>query len=217
MNKNLTEVIFILDQSGSMYGLEKDTIGGFNNLIDKQKKEEGEALVSVVLFNHETEMVYDRVPIDQVEPMNEAQYRPGGCTALLDAVGETIKNTKFIHKHIRKEDVPAKTMIIITTDGYENSSTKYDYRDVKKLIEMQKKEGWEFIFLGANIDVTEVANRVGIDSRRAVKYKCDDVGTRTNFQALGDVVSAMRTSRNTMEFEARIEGWDEAIREYNEE
>ena len=197
MKKDLTEVVFILDKSGSMSGLESDTIGGFNSLIEKQKKEEGEALISVVLFNDESHVIYDRVPIAKVEPMNDKQYFVGGCTALLDAIGGAIHHIGNVHKYAREEDRPEKTLFIITTDGMENSSRKYTYDKVKKLVEKQKeKYGWEFLFLGANIDAIDVAGRFGIGADRAVNYECDEEGTRHNFESLGKMVTGARRARS---------------------
>lgn len=152
MKKGLTELVFVLDRSGSMSGLESDTIGGFNSLIDKQKKEEGEAVISAVLFDDTTEVLYDRVPLDKIEPMNDRQYYVRGCTALLDAVGGAIHHIGNVHKYAREEDRPEKTLFIITTDGMENASRRYTYEKVKHMLERQKaKYGWEFLFLGANI------------------------------------------------------------------
>ena len=197
MKKDLTEVVFILDKSGSMSGLESDTIGGFNSLIEKQKKEEGEALISVVLFNDESNVIYDRVPIAKVEPMNDKQYFVGGCTALLDAIGGAIHHIGNVHKYAREEDRPEKTLFIITTDGMENSSRKYTYDKVKKLVEKQKeKYGWEFLFLGANIDAIDVAGRFGIGADRAVNYECDIEGTRHNYECLGKMVTGARRARS---------------------
>ena len=153
MKKNLTELVFILDRSGSMAGLESDTIGGFNAMIEKQKKEPGNALVSTVLFDHERKVIHDRQDIQQVEPMTDRDYYVGGCTALLDAVGCAIHHIGNVHKYAREEDRPEKTLFVITTDGMENASRQYSYDKLKKLIRRQKeKYGWEFIFLGANID-----------------------------------------------------------------
>ena len=197
MKKDLTEVVFILDKSGSMSGLESDTIGGFNSLIEKQKKEEGEALISVVLFNDESNVIYDRVPIAKVEPMNDKQYFVGGCTALLDAIGGAIHHIGNVHKYVREEDRPEKTLFIITTDGMENSSHKYTYDKVKKLVEKQKeKYGWEFLFLGANIDAIDVAGRFGIGADRAVNYECDEEGTRHNYECIGKMVTGARRARS---------------------
>ena len=197
MRKDLTEVVFILDKSGSMSGLESDTIGGFNSLIEKQKKEEGEALISVVLFNDESNVIYDRVPVGKVEPMNDKQYFVGGCTALLDAIGGAIHHIGNVHKYAREEDRPEKTLFIITTDGMENSSRKYSYDKVKKLVEKQKKTyGWEFLFLGANIDAIEEAERFGINADRAVNYECDGAGTQHNFDCLNVMMTGARRARS---------------------
>ena len=193
MRKGLTEVVFILDRSGSMSGLEADTIGGFNSMIAKQKKEEGEAYISTVLFDDQTEVLYDRVPIQRVEPMNDNQYYVRGCTALLDALGGAIHHIGNVHKYAREEDRPEKTLFIITTDGMENASHKYSYDKVKKMVERQKKEyGWEFLFLGANIDAIEVAGRFGIAANRAINYKCDSKGTQLNYEVLSRAVSEFR-------------------------
>ena len=193
MRKGLTEVVFILDRSGSMSGLEADTIGGFNSMIEKQKKEEGEAYISTVLFDDQTEVLYDRVPIQRVEPMNDNQYYVRGCTALLDALGGAIHHIGNVHKYAREEDRPEKTLFIITTDGMENASHKYSYDKVKKMVERQKKEyGWEFLFLGANIDAIEVAGRFGIAANRAINYKCDSKGTQLNYEVLSRTVSEFR-------------------------
>ncbi len=193
MNKNLTELVFILDRSGSMSGLEADTIGGFNSLIEKQKKEDGEAFVSVVLFDDCTDVIYDRTPIRKVEPMSDRQYYVRGCTALLDAVGGAIRHIGNVHRYAREEDVPGKTLFIITTDGMENASRSYSYDKVRRMIERQKEEHhWEFLFLGANIDAVSVARQLGIDRRRAVRYENDRVGTRLNYEAMSQAVSCAR-------------------------
>lgn len=205
MQKGLTEVVFILDRSGSMSGLEADTIGGFNSMIARQKKEEGEAYISTVLFDDRSEVLYDRVPIGKVEPMNDRQYYVRGCTALLDAIGGAIHHIKNVHRYIREEDRPEKTLFIITTDGMENASTAYDYRKVKKMVEAAKESGWEFLFLGANIDAIEVAGRFGIAPERALNYECDSEGTRLNFNAMGGVVSALRRSESREEMDMAVE------------
>ncbi len=200
MRKGLTEVVFILDRSGSMSGLEADTIGGFNSMIEKQKKEEGEAYISTVLFDDETDVLYDRVPVNKVEPMNDNQYFVRGCTALLDAIGGAIHHIANVHKYAREEDRPEKTLFIITTDGMENSSKIYDYKKVKKMVEKEKeKYGWEFLFLGANMDAISVAGRFGISADRAINYECDSVGTALNYRVLADTVSAVRKSKNRKE------------------
>lgn len=200
MRKGLTEVVFILDRSGSMRGLEADTIGGFNSMLEKQRKEEGEAWISTILFDDQTEVLYDRVPVSRVEPMNDQQYYVRGCTAFLDAVGGAIHHISNAHKAARKEDQPEKTLFIITTDGMENSSHIYTYNKVKKMVEReQKKHGWEFLFLGANIDAVQVAGRFGISAERAINYECDREGTALNYQALSETVSAVRRSKSREE------------------
>ena len=192
----MTELVFILDRSGSMSGLEGDTIGGFNSMIEKQKKEEGEAVVSTVLFDNESVVIHDRLPLGKVPRMTEREYFTRGCTALLDAVGGAIHHIGNVHKYARKEDVPEKTMFIITTDGYENASKRYDYDKVRKMIERQKeKYGWEFLFLGANIDAAAEAKRFGISADRAVNYKCDKEGSALNYEVISEAVCSVRASR----------------------
>ena len=193
MKKGLTELVFIIDRSGSMSGLEADTIGGFNGLLEKQKREEGEAYVSVVLFDDRMDVLYDRVDIRKVEPMNDTQYYVRGCTALLDAVGGAIHHIGNIHKYAREEDVPEKTLFIITTDGMENASRAYSYDKVRSMIERQKeKYHWEFLFLGANIDAVKVAGRFGIKASRAARYEHDEAGTRLNYDVMSKAVSYAR-------------------------
>jgi len=202
MKKGLTELVMILDRSGSMSGLESDTIGGFNSMIEKQKKEDGEALVSVVLFDDQTDVIYDRVPLDKVEKMTDKQYYVRGCTALLDAVGGAIHHIGNVHKYARDEDVPEKTVFVITTDGLENASRRYTYDKVRRMIERQKEVyHWEFIFLGANIDAAAEAARFGIDASRAARYECDSAGTALNYEVVSDAVSKMRACA-TMEMSA---------------
>lgn len=194
MRNDLTELVFILDKSGSMHGLEADTIGGFNSLIEKQKKEDGKALVTTVLFDDKTEVVHDRVDLEYIRNMTSEQYVTGGTTALLDAVGGAVSHIRKIHRYIRPEDVPAKTLFIITTDGMENASRRYTYEKVKKLIKHQKeKYGWEFIFLGANIDAAETAVNMGISRDRAADYISDHEGTALNYSVLSEVTSAIRS------------------------
>ena len=192
---NITELVFILDRSGSMSGLESDTIGGFNAMIEKQKKEDGTALVSTVLFNQMSTVVHDRADLRTIEPMTDAVYTVGGCTALLDAIGDAVHHIRNIHKYIRPEDVPAHTMFIITTDGMENASRRFSAKDVRKLIGQQKELGWEFLFLGANIDAVETASHIGIDADRAVDYCCDSAGTELNFKVMAECVSDVRRGK----------------------
>ncbi len=205
MRKGLTEVVFILDRSGSMSGLEADTIGGFNSMIEKQKKEDGEAYISTVLFDDQTEVLYDRVPVGKVEPMNDNQYYVRGCTALLDAIGGAIHHIANVHKYAREEDRPEKTLFIITTDGMENSSNIYTYNKVKKMVEKEKKKhGWEFLFLGANIDAIAVAGKFGIGADRAIDYECDSEGTQLNYKVLSKTVSAMRRAKSKVEMDEAV-------------
>lgn len=214
MKKGLTEVVFILDRSGSMSGLEADTIGGFNSLIEKQKKEEGEALISTVLFDDSCEVLYDRVPLDKVEPMNDRQYYVRGCTALLDAIGGAVHHIANVHKYAREEDRPEKTLFIITTDGMENASQRYDYKKVKKMVEHeQEKYGWEFLFLGANIDAIEVAGRFGLKAGRAINYVSDSAGTELNYRVLSNMVSGVRRSKSVGEVDMAVEACCAPIRE----
>lgn len=212
MRKNLTEIVFILDRSGSMSGLEADTIGGYNSLIRKQQDETGEAFVSTVLFDDRTEVLHDRVLIDQIKPMTEKEYYVRGCTALLDAVGGAIHHIGNVHKYAREEDRPEKTLFIITTDGMENSSRRYSFDQVKKMVERQKeKYGWEFLFLGANIDAIDVAGRFGIYADRAVNYECDAKGTEVNYRALSKAVSRVRNCKREEMHEALSCEWKEEI------
>ena len=212
MKKGLTEIVFILDRSGSMSGLEKDTIGGYNSLIKKQKKEEGEAYISTVLFDDRTEVLHDRVGLDKIKPMTEEEYYVRGCTALLDAVGGAIHHIGNVHKYAREEDRPEKTLFIITTDGQENSSRMYTYEKVKRMVERQKKKyGWEFLFLGANIDAVEEAGRFGIKPERAVNYECDEIGTAVNYRALNKAVSRVRNCAANEMDKALAADWKEEI------
>ena len=196
MKKGLTELVFILDRSGSMSGLEEDTIGGYNSLIKKQRKEPGEALISTVIFDNDSEVLHDRVDVGKVAELTLDDYTTRGCTALIDAIGGAIHHIKNVHKYIRKEDRPEHTMFIIMTDGMENASTHYSSGKVKSMIEKQKKKkGWEFLFLGANIDAIETAGQIGIAKERAVNFKCDSVGTRLNYGVVGAAISQMRESK----------------------
>ena len=196
MKKNLTEIVFILDRSGSMAGLEDDTIGGFNSMIRKQQAEDGEALVSTVLFDNYTEVIHDRVDIQKIEPMTHKDYYVRGCTALLDAVGKAIHHIANVHRYAREEDRPEKTLFVITTDGMENASREYSCDRVKKMIQHeQEKYGWEFIFLGANIDAAKEAARFGITEDRAVNYHADCHGTAVIYEAVSEAVCNVRASR----------------------
>ena len=193
MKSKFTEIVFILDRSGSMAGLEADTIGGFNSLIQKQKKEEGKALVSTVLFDDKTEVLHDRKELDKIEPLTDKDYYVRGCTALLDAVGGAIHHIGNVHKYARAEDRPEKTLFIITTDGMENASRRYSYEKVKQMIERQKKRyGWEFLFLGANIDAVSVAGQFGIAPEKAVRFHCDEQGTALNYRVLSETIAKVR-------------------------
>ena len=195
MRKNLTEIVFIIDRSGSMGGLEADTIGGFNSMIEKQKKAEGEALISTVLFDSTSEVIHDRVSVQNIKPMTADDYTVRGCTALLDAIGGAIHHIGNVHKYARAEDVPEHTMFVITTDGMENASRRYDSAKVKKMIERQKeKHGWEFLFLGANIDAVETAKNFGISEDRAVNYHSDSEGTQLNYEVLSEAICSVRCS-----------------------
>ena len=194
--KNLTELVFILDRSGSMAGLEGDTIGGFNAMIEKQMQEPGEALISTVLFDNETEVIHDRVDLRKIERLTDREYYVRGCTALLDAVGGAIHHIGNVHKYAREEDRPEKTLFVITTDGMENASRKYSYDRVKMMIQrQQEKYGWEFIFLGANIDAAKEAARFGISEDRAANYHADSKGTAVIYEAVSQAVCSVRACR----------------------
>ena len=193
MKKNLTELVFILDRSGSMAGLERDTIGGFNAMIEKQKREQGEDIVSTVIFDNVSEVIHDRVPLERIKPLTERDYYVRGCTALLDAVGGSIHHIGNVHKYAREEDRPEKTLFVITTDGMENASRKYSYSRLKEMIERQKeKYGWEFLFLGANIDAAKEAARFGITADRAANYHADSVGTGVIYESVSEAITQVR-------------------------
>ena len=212
MKKNLTEIVFILDKSGSMSGLEKDTIGGYNSFIERQKKVEGEAYVSTVLFSNYSNVIHDRVPLEKIEPMTEEQYTTDGCTALLDAIGGAIKHIGNVHKYAREEDRPEKTVFVITTDGQENSSHEYTYEKIKKLISrQQEKYGWEFMFLGANMDAISEASKLVIRKDRAVRYECDAAGTMLNFACVSEAMVDFREGREM------TEGWKTKIEKYHKQ
>lgn len=206
MKKNLTELVFIVDRSGSMAGLEKDTVGGINSTLKKQKKIKGDCLVSTVFFNDRSKVIHDRVSLDKVEEIKEEEYYASGCTALMDALGDAIKHIKNVHKYIRKEDVPNKTMFVITTDGYENASRKYSSSDIKRMIKQQKKEDWEFIYLAANIDAYETARDYGIDRNRAVNYVNDSKGNSIKYECVNDAIVSLR------ECNCLNEDWDKKLK-----
>ena len=189
----MTELVFILDRSGSMAGLEKDTIGGFNAMLAKQRKEPGDAVVSTVLFDNQAEVIHDRVALADVPDLTDREYYVRGCTALLDAVGGAIHHIGNVHKYARREDVPEKTLFIITTDGMENASRRYTYEKVRRMIEHEKeKYGWEFLFLGANIDAAAEAKRFGIDASMAANYHCDEEGTALNYEVISEAITSVR-------------------------
>ena len=209
MKKNLTELVMILDRSGSMGGLESGTIGGYNSMLKKQREEDGEVLVSTVLFDDRSEVLYDRVPLEKMPQMTEKEYYVRGCTALLDAVGGAIRHIGNVHKYAREEDRPEKTIFVITTDGLENASREYSYGRVKKMVEQQKeKYGWEFLFLGANIDAIETAGRFGISADRAANYNSDREGTALNYEVLAETVCKMRVAAAPIDA-----GWKKRIDE----
>lgn len=194
MKKNLTEIVFILDRSGSMAGLESDTIGGFNAMIEKQKRQPGEALVSTVLFSNQSAVLHDRVKLEQVRPLTGNDYQVGGCTALIDAIGCAIHHIGNVHKYARPEDVPEHTLFVITTDGMENASSRYTSDEVKRMIQKEQEHyGWEFLFLGANIDAVETAKHFGIREENAVNYHPDSEGTTLVYESVCEAVSDMRS------------------------
>lgn len=191
MKKGRTELVFILDRSGSMSGLESDTIGGFNSMLEKQKKQEGEVLVSTVLFNQESAVLHDRKNIREIAPLTAGDYQVGGCTALIDAIGNAVHHIRNVHKYIREEDVPENTLFVITTDGLENASRKYDSDTVKSMVKAQQEKGWNFLFLGANIDAVETAGRFGISKDFAANFRNDASGIAENFNSLAQVCSSL--------------------------
>lgn len=213
MKKNLTEIVFILDRSGSMAGLEKDTIGGFNSMLKKQRAEEGECYISTVLFDNLSEVIHDRLPLDRVPELTEKEYYVRGCTALLDAVGGAIHHIANVHKYAREEDRPEKTLFVITTDGMENASRTYTYDKVKAMITKEKeKYGWEFLFLGANIDAAKEAGRFGIAPERATNYHADSKGTGVIYDALTCAISSYRAAPSC----TMSDSWNQKIKEdYN--
>ena len=205
MKKTLTEIVYILDRSGSMSGLEADTIEGFNSMIEKQKQTGEKAYVSTVLFDDRSEVIHDRVPIEKVDKITDKEYFVRGSTALLDAVGGAIKHIINIHKYAREEDRPDKTIFVITTDGMENASINYNYKQVKKMIEKEQKEyGWEFIFIGANIDACAEAERFGIRKERAVNYIHDDIGTKLVYEGVSQAMCAAMEADSPMAMEENL-------------
>ncbi len=200
MKKVLTEIVFILDRSGSMGGLEEDTIGGYNSMLKKQKKETGEAIISTVLFDDSVEILHDRRNLKDVKKITDREYYVRGCTALLDAVGGAIRHISRVQKELPEEERPEKTLFIITTDGMENASRLYTYEKVRKMVEKKKKkQHWEFVFLGANIDAVAEADKFGIDAGRAVRYECDGIGTALNFDVMSKMVSRARCAGSSTE------------------
>lgn len=215
MNAELTELVFILDRSGSMGGLESDTIGGFNGMLEKQKKEGEKVNVTTVLFDDEVEVIHDRFPIEIIEPLTDKEYFVRGCTALLDAVGSAINKIDNVQKHLPKDHRAGKVLFVITTDGLENSSVEYTYKDIKRMIEAKKECGWEFLFLGANIDAGKEAEKIGIARNRSVTYENDGHGVALNYEAVGKAVRKMAKSRVCS---AKLdENWAEEIAEYHKE
>ena len=205
MKKNLTELVFILDRSGSMAGLESDTIGGFNGMIEKQRREPGEAYVSTVLFDNVSEVLHDRVPLDRIPKMTEKDYTVRGCTALIDAIGGAIHHIGNVHRYARPEDVPEHTLFIITTDGMENASHRYGADEVRRMISDRKEQGWEFLFLGANIDAVRTGARFGIAANRVANYKADGAGTELLYETVAAAVSSVRRSA------PMAEDWNERL------
>lgn len=206
MKKNCTELVFILDRSGSMSGLEADTIGGFNAMIEKQKQEAGDATVTTILFDSKVETLYDRIDLQKIEPMTSKDYYVRGTTALLDAVGSTIQHISHVHTVMGEDNVPEHTMFVITTDGMENASREFTAEAVKRLIgERKEKDNWEFLFLGANIDAVKAAGNIGIGADRAVNYHPDPVGTALNYSVVGEAVSVMRRGKGV------AAGWKQRI------
>lgn len=210
MKNNITEMVFILDKSGSMAGYEGDTVGGFNSMIERQRNVDGKAYVSTVLFSNRSTVIHDRVDIREVKPMTEDDYRVGGGTALLDAIGSAIHHIGNVHKYARPEDVPEHTIFVITTDGMENASYRFDSDTVKEQIKRQtEKYGWEFIFLAANIDAVEVAGNIGIRKERAVNFERDHQSVRRNYEILGEAMSCMVSSKSFCADADLGEFWEE--------
>ena len=213
----LTEMVFILDRSGSMGGLESDTIGGYNSLLEKQKQEEGDAVVTTVLFDDRVKIIHDRVDIKAVSPLTEKEYYVRGSTALLDALGSTVSRIANNHRMMKEEYRPDKVIFVVTTDGMENASREYTYNKVKQMVEHEKeKYGWEFLFLGANIDAAETAGRMGIDRGHSVNYHSDSVGTALNYKVVSDAVSRVRACAAPLEADWKAEIEDDYLRRSHE-
>lgn len=213
MDVGLTELVFILDRSGSMSGLEDDTIGGFNGMIEKQKKEGERVNVTTVLFDDKVDIIHDRFPIDIIQPMTDQDYFVRGCTALLDAVGDSISKIDNVQKHLPEDHKAGKVIFVITTDGHENSSARYDYSDIRRMIEAKKECGWEFLFLGANIDAAREAEKIGIARNRSVTYENDHKGVALNYEVVGRAVRRASKSRSVSDF--MEEDWSDDIAEYH--
>ena len=211
MKKGLTEMVFVLDRSGSMSGLESDTIGGFNGMLDRQRKEEGEAIVTTALFDDQYELIHDRFDIRTVKHITDKDYYVRGCTALLDAMGSSIQKMINVQKHLPEEEQAEHVIFVIITDGMENASCEYTYADVKRMVEAQKERGWEFMFLGANIDAIAEAGRFGICEDRAVQYKSDHVGTTLNYECVSDAMCCMRSMEDTVKLGG---GWKKKIEDH---
>ncbi len=211
MNKNLTELVFVLDKSGSMSGLEKDTIGGFNSMLKKQRKEDGDVVISTVLFDDRMQVLHDRADLATIKDLTGKDYQVGGSTALLDALGKAIKHISKVQRSLPEDERPAKTMFVITTDGQENSSHDFTYEKIKKMVEKkQEKKQWEFLFLGANMDAISAAASIGIRADRATNYHCDAVGTAVNYSALSKAVSKFRVCEPGCA-DAALSKWDEEV------
>ena len=205
MNEKITELVFIIDRSGSMAGREDDTIGGFNSVLEKHREAEGEALVTTVLFDHEQLTLHDRVTISDVKPITEDDYQVRGCTALLDAVGDTVKHVKRVQGYLPEEHKPGQTVVAIITDGLENASKRFSFHEVKRLIDAQTELGWEFLFLGANIDAAAEARKIGIAPERAVTYLNDEIGAPLAYAAVAEASMQIRGLQTV------TEDWKEAV------